>query len=195
VPDAAISFRRLSRADLGLLTIWLNTPHVYAWWGETSGSGFLGGPDDTAATLEMVEAVYGAAIDGYGSTEHHVIQTDGEPIGMIQWYRLADEPGYAAEIGESADGTAGVDVLIGNPDAVGRGVGPLVIAAFVRSVVLAAPGVRRVVAGPDARNARSVRAFEKAGFRPVRDAPVDRGHHTERVMVRDHSEQSGSRER
>ena len=83
------------------------------------------------------------------------------------------------------DGTAGIDLLIGDPSVVGRGIGPLVIDAFVRTVVFAAPDVHRAVASPDPANARSIRAFEKAGFTVVRDAWVDDGHRIERVMVRD----------
>lgn len=184
-----ISFRRLARADLPALTTWLNAAHVYSWWGEISGPGWLGGPGDAAATVDMVEAEYRSAIEGADTTLHHVIELDHRSVGMIQWYRLADEPGYAAEIGEPTDGTAGVDLLIGDPDAVGHGVGPAVIDAFLRTIIFVEPDLHRAAAGPDVRNARSVRAFEKAGFRAVRDALVDDDHHTERVMVRDHSEQ------
>jgi aminoglycoside 6'-N-acetyltransferase len=192
VADAStIAFRRMARTDLPALTKWLNTPHVYEWWGETSGAGWLGGPGAAAATAAMVEAEYSAALEGREPTEHYVIEHDGEAVGMIQTYRLANEPGYAAEIGEPTEGTAGVDLLIGDPDAIGRGLGPRVIDAFVRTVIFAAPELHRAVAGPDARNARSIRTFEKAGFRPVRDALVDHGHHVERVLVRDRVEQPG----
>jgi aminoglycoside 6'-N-acetyltransferase len=193
VADASrISFRRMARADLPALTTWLNTPHVYEWWGEISGAGWLGGPGAAAATVAMVEAEYADSVDGRETTEHYVIEIDGEPVGMIQTYRLADEPDYAAEIGESTDGTGGVDLLIGDPAAIGHGLGPQVIDAFVRTVIFSAADLHRVVAGPDARNARSIRTFEKAGFRPVRDALVDHGHHAERVLVRDRDEQPRS---
>ena len=45
----------------------------------------------------MVAAEYGSSIDGTGPSDHFVIELDGRPIGMIQWYRLADEPEYAHE--------------------------------------------------------------------------------------------------
>ena len=57
---------------------------------------------------------------------------------------------------------------------------------FVRTVVFARDEVDRRVAGPDVRNARSIRAFEKAGFRGVRDATLTGGGTApERVMIRD----------
>jgi aminoglycoside 6'-N-acetyltransferase len=185
VNDISISFRRLERRDLPMLTGWLNTPHVFRWWGEGSGRTWLGGPGDDAATVDMVAAEYGSAFDGSEPNDHLIIVVDGQRVGLIQWYRLAAEPQYARDIGESADGTAGVDLLIGDPSVVGRGIGPRVIDAFVHTVVFAAPDVHRAIASPVPANARSIRAFEKAGFTVVRDAWVDGGHRIERVMVRD----------
>ena len=42
------------------------------------------------------------------------------------------------------------------------------ISAFARDVVFASGMVDICVAGPDARNRRSLRAFEKAGFQAIR---------------------------
>ena len=115
-----------------------------------------------------------------------MIEVDGHAVGMIQTYLLSASPEYAREIGEPAERTAGVDLLIGDATAVGRGLGSRVIDEFVRTVVFARDDVDRCVAGPDVRNARSIRAFEKAGFRAVRDATVTGGGSApERVMVRD----------
>jgi aminoglycoside 6'-N-acetyltransferase len=183
VTGRAITFRPLQASDLPRLVDWLNEPHVFAWWGEPASPGGLGGTGEHAATLDAVQAEYGPAIDGPGSTRHFVIVIDEAPVGLIQWYRLRDEPRYAAEIGE-LDG-AGVDLLIGDPGHVGRGLGAAVIDAFVTGVVFAQAGVDRCVAGPDVRNTRSIGAFAKAGFRPVRDAAVSGEPEPERVMVRD----------
>ncbi len=177
-----VSFRPLERADLALLRDWLNQPHVAAWWGAQSGPDGLGGVGADAATLEQVEAQYARGIEGTDTTHHFVIVVDGAPVGLIQWYRLRDEPDYSAEIGE-ADG-AGMDLLLGDPALVGQGVGPIVIDRFVTDVVFASPDLRRCAAGPDVRNRRSIRAFEKAGFAWVRDAPVTDEPAPEHVMVR-----------
>jgi len=178
-----VTFRPLARADLPRVRDWLNEPHVAAWWGTASGPYGLGGAGADAATLEQVEAKYGAAIDGRGTTRRLVIVVDGTPVGLIQWYRLADEPDYAAEIGEP-DG-AGVDLLIGDADRTGHGLGSEVIDAFVTSVVFQEAVIERCVAGPDVRNARSIGAFRRAGFRWVRDAAVTGEPAPEHVMVRD----------
>jgi RimJ/RimL family protein N-acetyltransferase len=176
-----VTFRPLRRSDARQLRDWLNQPHVYAWWGVHAAPDGLGGAGPDAATLEAVLAEYGEPMAGQGTTHCFVILADAQPVGFIQWYRLADEPAYAAAIGEP-DGAA-MDLLIGEPDAVGRGLGTLVIDRFVTDVVAPA-AITRIVAGPDVRNRRSVRAFTNAGFVSVREAQVPGEPAPEQVLVR-----------
>lgn len=178
-----IAFPQLTRHDLAPLQRWLNTPHVYEWWGVTSGAGSLGGPGADAATDEQMEAKYGAPLDAGDTTHRHIITVDQRPIGLIQWYRLSDEREYALQIGETDSGGASIDLFIGELDATGRGLGPAILDSYVISVVFADPAVTRVIGAPHPANTRSCRAFEKAGFVFVRDADVpDEG--PERVHVR-----------
>jgi aminoglycoside 6'-N-acetyltransferase len=89
----------------------------------------------------------------------------------MQHYLVADYPEYLAPIGD--DEAAGVDFLIGDEAYVGRGLGPQIIAKYVKEVVVPRhAGVRRVVSSPDPENRRSIRALEKAGFRQVRTMTV-----------------------
>src|SRR5919205_799602 len=120
-----ITFRPLALDDLDDLRRWLNTPHLHEWWGVTSGPGSLGGPGAAAATAAQVREKYAPGIlGGDGATTHrHVIELDGRAIGLVQHYRLEDEPHYAAAIGETEPGAAGIDLLIGEVDDIGRGVG------------------------------------------------------------------------
>ena len=50
----------------------------------------------------------------------------------------------------------------------GVGLGRVAIREFVRQVVFSNPEVRAVVSDPEENNLRSLRAFEKAGFKVVR---------------------------
>ncbi len=179
-----VTFRPLALADLEDLRRWLNTPHVSEWWGVTSGPGSLGGSGADAATREQVHEKYAPGITSDAATTHrHVIEVDGRAVGLIQHSRLEDQPEYAVAIGESAPGAAGIDLLIGELDAVGRGVGADALDAYVRTVVFADPSITRAVAGPHPRNTRSCRAFEKAGFVAVRDVVVPASG-PERIHVR-----------
>jgi len=180
-----ITFRPLALEDLDDLRRWLNTPHVYEWWGVTSGPGSLGGPGADAATAAQVREKYVPWITGDddATTHRHVIELDGRPIGLIQHYRLEDEPAYAAAIGETDPGAAGIDLLIGELDDIGRGVGAATLDAYVRDVVFADASITRATAGPHPDNRRSCRAFEKAGFVALRDVVVPESG-PERIHVR-----------
>lgn len=56
---------------------------------------------------------------------------------------------------------------------------------FTTEIVLPDSDLGRVVGAPDVRNQRSIRAFEKAGFRWVRDAEVEGEPAPEHVLVLD----------
>jgi aminoglycoside 6'-N-acetyltransferase len=147
----SIRFEPLTRDDLPLLLVWLQKPHVAAWWRDLQ-------------TMEQVEADHLPSIDGQEPSYHYVIVVDGRPVGMIQWYLASDFPEWE-QIVRVGEGVAGVDLLIGEEDAVGHGLGPEVLRAFISEIVFAKEGTVAVVAGVEPGNGRSLRAFEKAGFR------------------------------
>ena len=113
-----------------------------------------------------------AATAGERFVEYHLIVVDGRPAGVIQTYLVADHPEWDELVRVGPD-AAGVDLFIGEPDLVGRGVGPEVLTAFVQEVVFARPETTAAVATVEEGNRRSWRAFEKAGFRHVRDVEED----------------------
>jgi len=166
------SFRPLTRADLPLVHRWVNTPHVAEWW-------------DDLLTLADVEADFGPGIDGDDSTDYFVIEVGGRPAGIIQTYLIDDEPAYKEALGHP-EHAAGVDLAIGEPDLVGRRLGPAALHAFVEDVVFArwpAGLVDRCIAGPDHRNARSIATFEAAGFQRGAVVRVPGSAEPEQVMT------------
>jgi aminoglycoside 6'-N-acetyltransferase len=139
-----IEFRPLAPDDLPLLREWLEREHVALWWRD-----------------ERAE-------DHLDPNEHFIIELDGRPVGMIQTYLVDDYPEWKAVVGDDPD-LAGVDLLIGEEELVGRGIGPRVLERFAREVVFGRAETTAVVATVEEGNRRSWRAFEKAGFRHVRD--------------------------
>lgn len=107
---------------------------------------------------------------------------EGTAIGIIQTYLVSDYPEWEAVV-QVGDGVAGVDLLIGEVDQIGQGLGPRILDEFVRDVVFAKPGVRAVVATVEVENRRSWRAFEKACFSTVGDVEEDGKPH--RLMRRE----------
>lgn len=93
-----------------------------------------------------------------------MIVVDGRDVGMIETYLCSDYPEWEAVV-QVGEGVAGVDLLIGEEELTGKGLGPQILRAFVRDVVR----VAACVASVDEENPRSWRAFEKAGFRHVGD--------------------------
>jgi aminoglycoside 6'-N-acetyltransferase len=158
----SIGLRPMALADLPLLAHWLVQPHVSQWW------------RDEPADLDAVEARYGPCIDGTDPTELFVIEELGRPVGMIQRYLFADEPEWVAVFDGILDVTdaAGIDYLIGEADAVGRGLGTAAISAFA-DLVFAWRPVRSIVVTVQQDNPASWRVLERAGFSRMWSGELD----------------------
>ena len=152
-----IAFPPLREEDVALIERWLKEEHVARWWREP--------------VEEAIEKRY-EAIEGRRPTRQFLIVLDARPAGMIQTYLVRDHPEWQ-ELVQVGDDVAGVDLMIGEPDLVGHGVGPRVLTTFVRDVVFADPSTNVVVATVEEPNRRSWRAFEKAGFRHIREVEED----------------------
>lgn len=162
-----ISFRPMRHSDLPLLQRWLQLPHVDAWWHEP-------------LELMGVTAKYGPRIDGVQQTHMFVIEHELRAIGWIQWYRWRDYAAHAAQLGAEPT-AAGVDLALGEVEMLGRGIGPAALALFIERVVFA-HDVSAVVCDPEERNTRSLRAFEKAGFRIERTIRLHGEPHNRKVV-------------
>jgi aminoglycoside 6'-N-acetyltransferase len=144
-----IAFRPMAADDLPRLRRWLEAPHVRLWWRE---------PVDEAMAKRLTRS----------ATREFVIVVDGRPVGWIQTYLVAAYPDWGEIVG-TEPGLAGVDLAIGEAELIGRGLGPRVLAQFADDVAFADPETTAVLATVEEGNRRSWRAFEKAGFRHVRD--------------------------
>ncbi|MCP2014122.1 aminoglycoside 6'-N-acetyltransferase [Deinococcus sp. HSC-46F16] len=146
-----ISFERLTEAHLPLLTRWLQAPHVRVFWDD-------GERDEGAVRAHYFEP--GRDVPGF------VFRVEGREAGFIQRERITPDNEFwpwAAPEGE----TWGVDLLIGEPDLTGRGLGPTVIRAFLDALRAERPALRRVLIDPDPDNVRAVRAYARVGFAPL----------------------------
>ena len=149
-----IEFEPLRKEHLSLLRDWLGREHVRRWWG----------PESLAHAED--------ALAGRDASEYYLILVDGRPVGMMQTYLVSDYPEWEEVVGPG-EGLAGVDLLIGEEDATGRGLGPQVLQQFAREVVFARPETQACVATVEEANRRSWRAFEQAGFTHARDVEED----------------------
>jgi RimJ/RimL family protein N-acetyltransferase len=144
-----VELRPVAEADLDVIARWLGEPHVARWW-------------LTTTTVEDELADIRRSMTGEEQTEVLVAEMDGTPVGWCQWYRWWDSPAEAAELEADAD-DLGIDYAIGDPEAVGRGVGTRMIAELVARVRARSAG-GAIICEPDAQNLASRRVLEKNGF-------------------------------
>jgi acetyl CoA:N6-hydroxylysine acetyl transferase len=153
-------------AEVEMVHRWMNDPVVARFWE-------LDGP------LRRLVAHLDQQFAGTHSRPYLGL-LDGVPMSYWELYRAEEDrlAGYYP----ARPGDAGVHLLLGPPQYRGMGLGWQLIRQ-VSQWQLDASDARRVVAEPDVRNAASVRAFERAGFR--RTCDIDLPEKRAALMVRD----------
>lgn len=150
----AISFRPVGPDDLALLARWMDTPHWRQWWGDPE--------EELGFICDMIE--------GRDTTRPFLFLVEGRPAGYIQYWIIGhhqngiwvkDNPWLMALPSDAI----GVDLSIGAADDLSKGYGSLALKAFV--AMLRSEGFANIIIDPDPTNGRAVRAYEKAGFRPI----------------------------
>jgi aminoglycoside 6'-N-acetyltransferase len=146
-------------ADYALIAAWRAQPHVREWWD----------PDDPAPDLEAVRARYGPRVRGEEPTTSCVIELDGVPIGYLQFYRWIAWPREAEALEVDADEhTFGIDIFIGEPHLIGRGIGTRAVSITCEHLERDR-GATTVALTTESTNVRAQRAYEKSGFQKIRE--------------------------
>lgn len=162
--------RDLDEDDLPLLAAWLELPHWRDWWAQAD--------DELAQIRDHIDSV---------SVEPLIVELDDEPIAYAQVYdpHLEDGHPYA----DQPFGTLGIDISIGPAEALAQGHGSAILNQLAE--MLFAEGAPRLVIDPDPSNARAIRAYEKAGFRPLGERVSEYGRAL--LMARDSEDGGGDR--
>jgi aminoglycoside 6'-N-acetyltransferase len=93
----------------------------------------------------------------------------------VQRCRLADYPEYLDELTPIVDVPANamsIDYLIGEPDQLGRGVGPRMIASMIARTWRDHPAASCIIVPVVVANRASWRALEKAGLRRIGEGSI-----------------------
>ena len=141
-PDVAL--RALALGDLPQIARWLAYPHVASRWDPPH-----------VALPAMVQNIDDADASPF------IIIARGRAVGYLQIYAATGTPFWAGH--DLPHETFGVDLFIGEPNALRRGYGSASL-ALAAAHLLDIPGVARVQGDPGPDNKASLRAFEKAGF-------------------------------
>ena len=160
-PNSPLGFRALTRKDFPLLTKWLSEPHVERWWRHDPSPG-------------GVEADFGASVDGSDPTKLSLVYEGSRPIGLVQSYRIGDNPDWRDTLGvvDPSDDAVGIDYLIGEPDATGRGLGTAMLRDFVDEIWTRYPKAPAIVVAVQQGNPASWRTLDKIGFRRIWAGPL-----------------------
>ncbi|MEP6759100.1 MAG: GNAT family N-acetyltransferase [Actinomycetota bacterium] len=156
--DLVIREMRDDPADYLLLVRWRAEPHVHEWWD----------PDDPAPTIQEVLAEYGPRVRGDEKTTACIIEVDGRPAGYAQFYRWHPWEEAETELDIRADpDTFGLDIHIGEPDMIDRGLGSWAVDLVCRHLEDDL-GASWVALTTEITNHRAQHAYEKVGFVKVR---------------------------
>lgn len=129
------------------LDYWLHQPHVTQWWGnpERVWKKILQHPPENTA----------------------VIVADDIPVGYLCWQKPTPEELKAAGLEDLPNDLVDIDIMIGDPDFIGYGIGPRALTCLLirlqRDSSISSAGLATSIS-----NTRAIRAYEKAGFRLFR---------------------------
>jgi RimJ/RimL family protein N-acetyltransferase len=158
--DGDLSIRRMrdTDEDYRQLLEWRREPHVRAVWDED---------DEPEFSMEKVLAEHGPDTKPGSTSVAAFVELGDRPIGYIQFYPWSAYGEAAREMSIPPDDDAwGLDIFIGDPNALGRGYGSRAVDLLCR-YLFATHAATRVALLTAVDNLRAQRAYEKAGMRKL----------------------------
>ena len=146
-----ITFKTLSLTDITLMHRWFNMPHVQKFYSLRHWN--------KQEVLKKLKPY----ISGEKPVSGFIIFLDERPIGYVQSYRLIDFPWEDQDFpNDIVCHAAGMDLFIGNPDWIWKGLGFKIIHKFLDEKIW--PKFRYCVVDPSIENKAAIRCYEKLGF-------------------------------
>lgn len=145
----AVRLVAVGGSDWPLMEAWLQQEHVSRWFG-----------DPEAMRRELAARL--------GTATSAMIEVGGDKVGLVLWRRPSRDELEAAGLAEVEAAAIGIDILIGEPRALYRGIGSEALRQ-VAAAALADPTVPYLIAATAVGNDAALRAFAKAGFRVDRE--------------------------
>jgi aminoglycoside 6'-N-acetyltransferase len=151
---------------LPLLDGWLRKPHVQRWWG-------------------IAEVALAGALERPARSGHAIITLGDTPLGYICWQPIQQEDRREIAWEAMPDGTFDMDILIGDKQYLGRGIGPQAIRLLLRTLAsdssLDLLGLSASIA-----NHAAISAYQKVGFTLVKEYESSQWGHCVFMAVRPH---------
>lgn len=147
--ESDVTLTLFSSADVELLRHWLTAPHVAVWYPD---------PEDHIAW----------AANPPPSGDRALITVGGRAVGYIRWQSVSREVLDSVGLYEIPAGSVDVDMLIGDLEFVGQGIGPKALLVLV-SQLRQGGDVPLVGLSPSIQNLAAQRAYAKPGFYILRE--------------------------
>ena len=153
-----IRVRTLTEEDLPIMLNWLTDDRVLE---------FYGGRDQNY-TLEKIRQEY---IEKDSDISNRlIVEYDGKPIGYVQVYDMIDEYYNSYHYDKTGERVYCMDQFIGEPDYWNKGIGPKFM-KMILEYLRDKKGAQAVILDPHQNNPRAVRAYEKVGFKIIKELP------------------------
>jgi aminoglycoside 6'-N-acetyltransferase len=149
---------------------WLNSQIVKQWYGKHDLS------------YHEIAEKYTAYIGHQLPTDPFLIMWQELPIGYIQTYRIIDYPNYNKYI-QAEDTANGVDLFIGEATYINKGFGAVILTKFLREIVFGSSAAESCIVGPEPKNTRAIKTYEKVGFRYWKTIKIPNEPEPEYLMV------------
>jgi aminoglycoside 6'-N-acetyltransferase len=130
--------------DLGYVARWLCSLHVAMWWGDA---------EDLYPDLEASIATEG----------HAIIEVSGRKVGLVIWGHPSREELDDAGLADIPIEAIDVDLMIGEPDVLGKGIGREALRLAVERA-LSDPAVPCVIGATSENNTVAIAAAQNVGF-------------------------------
>ena len=147
------TFRRADLNDVGLISRWFHSSHVSEFWGEASTN-----------IRDFRDAMTGVC----GLFNYWIGQDDTMPFCLlITTDATRDTPEHLKPLLPETGEAWTLDVLIGPPEYVGRGIATNMLESFLSHLQHQNCTLRTVLIDPEANNSRAIHVYEKVGFQLV----------------------------
>ena len=144
-------FAKAKPSHRAMIEHWVKRPHISKW---LHGVGL----QNTLSSLAH-------SFEGSSETQHWIAYYDKIPIGYLLTSEVNQNDDWVSSIEFSGEKAITLDVFIGEPDYIGKGIGPRMITDLLQSQF---SDVTDVLIDPEVKNSRAVQVYQKLGFQIIK---------------------------
>jgi RimJ/RimL family protein N-acetyltransferase len=152
-----LNFEALSKSHFSLLLKWFNEPHVQEFYSLRPWT-----------LSEIAEKFQDRVSEAKAISNIHsfIAKIQDSPVAYLQCYAVKDHPWEGQNFSKDfIEKSVGLDFFIGEPSFLGKKMSGLILESFIPEILKIYPAAKCLVVDPEIQNQRSIRFFEKQGFK------------------------------